>query len=274
MEKRNDGTVFVCHRWENRKFHSKATGSCLRHYNCGLIPFQRNRYATLETTMFSRLVLTIACLVSYSSYAQEGAQRPSWLPKTSPDTFDLGSVSIAKISADKKTVQFAQPQLDYVEQTKVVEITVMQPRTEQRQIKDGDKTRTVNVTLYDPVTVKETRSFMVRSPAGSKTFKVAMDKISAWDLTGKSIDATTLAARLQEPTYVLAREDEPKYFTAIDPYYLSVLRPSTIIIYFPVGSIPASGPPPAPAAPAAPFAPAAPRAPASPAPTVDPPPSR
>ena len=146
--------------------------------------------------------------------------------------------------------------------TREVQKTVMSTETRVRSVTSNGKTEEVPYTVQVPVTVVEQQTYNIRRPLGSERFEVGIDKIKAWDLAGKAIDGAELAAKLKAPASVIAKEDDPKNFKAIDPFYLSVLRPDTIMIYIPVGS---SGPPPAPAAPAA--AAPAPAAPA-PAPTV------
>jgi hypothetical protein len=180
------------------------------------------------------------------------------MPKSFPYSFDLGDVSVAKVSADNKTVQFARPNLEYVTATIEVQKTVMSTETRVRSVTSDGKTEEVPDTVQVPVTVVEQQTYNMRRPLGSERFEVGIDKIKAWDLAGKAIDGAELAAKLKAPASVISKEDDPKNFKAIDPFYLSVLRLETIMIYIPVGS---SRPPPAPAAPA----------PAAPAPTVGPP---
>lgn len=208
--------------------------------------------------MLNRFVFIIACFVALPSFAQEAAKQPSWMPKSFPYSFDLGDVSVAKISADNKTVQFARPKLEYVMGTREVQKTVMTTETKTRKVIVDGKEQRQDYTFQVPVTVAEQHTYNIRRPLGSERFEVGIDKIKAWDLAGKAIDGAELAAKLKAPASVIAKEDDPKNFKAIDPFYLSVLRPDTIMIYIPVGS---SGPPPAPAAPA----------PAAPTPTVGPP---
>lgn len=60
--------------------------------------------------MPNRVVLIIACIIALTSFAQQSLQQPSWMPKSGPESIDVFShISIAKISADKKTILFARP---------------------------------------------------------------------------------------------------------------------------------------------------------------------
>ena len=206
--------------------------------------------------MPNRLVLIIACLAAFPSLAQETTQKPSWLPKTFPDTFDLGSLGVAKLSADKETVQFSLPQLQGRMVEKVVEKTVMAIETRTRSVRVNGKSEDVLYNVQVPQTVTETRSHLLRIPVGIEKFEVALDRIHAWDLAGAEITEADLAVKLKSPAYLLAKEGDPKDFEAIDPFYRNVLRTGIIMIYIPVGS---AGPPPVPVTSAVP-----------PAPTVDP----
>jgi hypothetical protein len=209
--------------------------------------------------MPNRLVFIIACLVALPSFAQEAAKTPSWIPKSYPADFDFKNLSIARISADKKTVQFARPKIASEIRTRTVTKTVPRVETKTRQVSEGGQTRTEDFTVVVYDTVAEEQTFTVMVPKGSERFDVAVDKISATDLSGNAIDGTALATKLQKPAYVMAMEGS---FTGIDPFYLNLLRQDTIVIFVPQGSIPA----PALAAPAA----AAATVPAAPAPVRDP----
>lgn len=135
--------------------------------------------------MPNRFVLVVACLIALPSLAQEVAQKPSWLPKTFPDTFDLGELSIAKISADKKSVQFARPKFEYVMATREVQKTVLTQESRVRSVTFNGKTEEVPYTVQVPVTVVEQQTYNMRRPLGSERFDVGIDKIKAWDLAGK-----------------------------------------------------------------------------------------
>ncbi len=201
-----------------------------------------------------RLILIIACLVALPSFAQETPQQPSWMPKSFPDTFDFVNLSIARISTDGKSVQFARPKIQTVTKTRTVSKTVMQPVTKTKTVTDGGEEKTITYTEVVPYTVQEEQMYSVRFPADSFRFDVAIDKTSALDLAGNAIDGAALAARLQQPAYVLAIEGAASNYKPIDPYYLSVMRPDTMVMFIPFGTIPA--PKPVLAVPIAPAAPA------------------
>ncbi|MEZ6078022.1 MAG: hypothetical protein R3C56_20840 [Pirellulaceae bacterium] len=195
--------------------------------------------------MIHRFVLILMCVVAMPSVAQEAAQKPSWIPKSFPDSLDLASLSIAKIIADKKAVQIARPVLEITTKTKQVTRTVMQAETRTRQVGDMTEDYTVQV----PVVVVETIQYGERIPRGAERIDVPINKAEACDLAGNLIDATTLAARLQKPAYVLAIVGDLKTFQPIDPFYLNVLRPDTIVIFLPAPAPipdPAAGIPPTP----------------------------
>jgi hypothetical protein len=209
--------------------------------------------------MPNRLVVIIACLIALPSFAQQAPQTASWTPKSFPANFDFANLSIARMSADKKTVQFARPKIASEMRTRTVVKTVMQTVTKTRTVMVGGNEENQTYTEEVPVSVQEEQAYTVRFPSGSERFDVTIDKISAMDLSGTAIDGTALATKLQKPAYVMAMEGS---FTGIDPFYLNLLRQDTIVICVPQGSIPA------PVAPVrtAPVAPV----PAAPAPVRDP----
>ncbi len=221
--------------------------------------------------MPNRVVLIIACLIAFPAVAQQG-QRPSWLPKSVPEErdFAFANLSFAKISEDKKTVQFVRPALQYVDSVREVQKTVMTTQTRTKTVSEGGEEKTITYTIQVPQTTTEMQTYRVPVVASNfpERFNVAIEKISAWDLAGNAIDGATLATRLQKAAYVLAKEEDPKNFFPMDSFYASALRSDLIVIYLPSGTFPSPKPiaphtPPTPA----PFAPA-PSAP--PAPIVDP----
>jgi hypothetical protein len=215
--------------------------------------------------MVNRLAFCILCLVAMPSFAQQTEKTPSWLPKTFPGAFDFANLSISKISADGKTMQIARPKIQAETRTRTIAKTVFRKETRERTVSEGGEEKTVTYDVTVPMTVMEEQAYIVRFPSGSDRFEVAMDQVSALDLSGNPIDRNALASRLQKPAYVLAMEGNAKSFTAIDPFYLNVLRADTLVIFLPPGSIPAAPVPAAPV-PAAPV-PAAP-VPAAPIPAA------
>jgi hypothetical protein len=203
--------------------------------------------------MFNRLVLIIVGLIALPALSQEAAQTPSWMPKSFPAEFVLSDLSLARISADKKTVQIARPKFQTVTKTKTVVKQVFQLVTKTKTVEVGGKVETQAYTEQIPVNVEEEVTYNVSIPSGYDRFDVSIDKVKATDLTGKAIEVSALTSKLQKPTYVIAREGT---FDGIDPFYLNLLRQDAIVICVPRGSIPA----PAPVAPPAP----------APAPVIDP----
>jgi hypothetical protein len=200
--------------------------------------------------MPSRIVLIILCLIALPSFAQEAGKTPSWMPKSFPGTFDFANLSIARISADGKTVQVARPKIQNQTRTRTVNKTVIASETRTRTVSDGGVEKTETYQVEVPHTVSEEQMYNVRFPSGSDRFDVAMDKVRALDLSGNAIDGNALAARLRKPAYVLAMEGDAGNYTAIDPFYVNVLRPDTIVMFLPPSSIPAPAAPAAPAGPA------------------------
>jgi hypothetical protein len=182
------------------------------------------------------------------------------MPKTFPGSFDFANLSIAKISADGKTLQIARPKIQNETRMRGVTKTVMQKVSMTKTVSDGGVDKTEIYEESVPMTITEEQAYIVRVPSGFDRFDVAMDKVSAFNLLVNPIDRGALAARLQKPTYVLAMEGDVQ---AIDPFYVNALRADMLIIFLPPGTIPAPAPAPTAPAPTAP----APPAPPAPAPT-------
>ncbi len=226
----------------------------------------------MEKTMLSRFVFAIVCLTSTLGYAQQGGQRPAWLPKMVAQDRDFAFVdlSLAKISEDKKTVQIVRPSLSYVESTREVTKTVSTPKTATKTVIEGGQEKEVTYTEVVPETVIATQTYLEPVVASNvpERFNVAIEKLKAWELMGKPIDGTALATRLKQATYVLAKEEDPANFYPMDTFYANALRPDLIVIYVPRGTFPKGAPERFNAAVAAPAAPMPAMAPTPPAPTI------
>ena len=103
---------------------------------------------------------------------------------------------------------------------------------------DGTVTEEMYTVCVPRMETRE-RTYVASVPSDSARFDVAIDKISALDLGGNAIDGTALAARLHKPAYVLAMQGDATSYKPIDPFYLNVLRPETMVIFLPPGTIPA-----------------------------------
>ncbi len=212
--------------------------------------------------MLNRLLLMIACVVSLPCYAQEAAQKPNWLPKNGPDAVDLlGCVSIAKVSDDKKSIVFARPAYSKVMETRMVNKTTFVTEQRTRSVQSNGSTVEQTYAVQVPMSTTVDEPFEARVPQGVLRFSVALDKVNdwekvqAWDITGKEIENSALITRLAKPIHVVALERRQRGFTPIDPFYASILRPDTLVIYVPMGTIPVAATTPDPLVAPAPTAP-------------------
>lgn len=231
----------------------------------------------------NRLVLIIGLALPWAicCVAQERANTPPWLPSGSPDSVvDFSQICIAKLSQDEQSLLIAKPALNFENRTRTEQVTkyVTESRTRTKTTAGG-QTVTEEYQVAIPVTEQIEKSYTVRVPAGVTKFTLPIATVRAWELTGAPIDAGSLAERLSKPTYVIASENDPRAnFPGVEPFYASILRPDTIVIYVAPRALTVEAPLPpgfsAPSAPGvlqpAPGTPVPVPAPAAPAPVVDP----
>ncbi len=220
--------------------------------------------------MFRNLmVLSLVFLFPAQVPAQEETKAPSWVPKSGPHSvyIHLENVSIAKASQDGKAIHIAKPKFAAETRTRTVAKTVQKPEQRIKNVEKDGKVVEEAYTVLVPVSVQEEQQYVVNRPNGFGKFKISLEQVRAWDVSGKIIDADDLVKRLEDSTNVLAVEYNGD-FLPLDPFYQSVLRPDTIVIYAAVGTMQDKDAKPLPVAPAAPVAPfpAAPPAPPVPAP--------
>lgn len=220
--------------------------------------------------MFRNLmVLSLVFLFPAQILAQEETKAPSWVPKSGPHSIyiHLENVSIAKASQDGKAIHIAKPKFAAETHVRTVAKTVQKPEQRVRNVEKDGKVVEETYTVLVPVTLEEAQTYVVYKPMGFGKFKISLEQVRAWDVSGKIIDADDLVKRLENSTNVLAVEHYGD-FVPLDPFYRSVLRPDTIVIYAAVGTMQDKDAKPLPVAPAAPVAPvpAAPAAPPVPAP--------
>jgi hypothetical protein len=184
------------------------------------------------------LVLCV-CLTSNFVSAQSKPADDSWMPKTPPIEIDFGKLAFVKASSDKKGLTVLTPLYDAETRTRTVQLTKFVLETREREVKDGDQTKTVTYTVQVPVTVEEIQTYTVLIPRSSSKFAVPLSKVRAWDLSGKKMSQQHLLAAITNATKAFVSESHPSFeFEGYDEYFASVLNPETLVIFVEPGVLP------------------------------------
>ncbi len=108
-------------------------------------------------------------------------------------------------------------------------MTRMETRT--REITVDGKAVTQAYTVNVPYTETREFTYQVAVLQGEDKADIPVEKIRAWDLTGRVVDTATLAVKLVFPTHVMVIELDPnETYEALDPYYASVMKQDTLVL--------------------------------------------
>ena len=197
--------------------------------------------------MLKQFILLAACsMFAAQAESQHPGRLPSkWNPQSGPsDVISFDLLCLAKISKDGKSLQLRVPNYDVktVEQTFTVQVPFMEQRTRENLVNDQVNTEYYMVQRY--TTETRTKTVDVQVPTGPTLVTVPLKNIRAWDLTGKAIEPNALAFKLAIPIHVFAKQvSSDETFRPVDPYFLSVMRTETPVLYF---EVPDEHPVPAP----------------------------
>lgn len=201
------------------------------------------------------MAVGLALLMGICCVAQEGPSHYPWLPSGGPDrVLNFGDICIAKGSPDQHSLLIAKPVFQTETRTKVIYVTKYRTETRTREVvQPNGESVTQTYTVQVPYTEAVEQTYTVQVPFGATKFTVPMAMVRAWNLSGEPVDPASLARRLAKPTYVIASESDPSAsFRGVEPFYASVLRTDTIVIYVAPGALTVEAPeamhPPAPAA--------------------------
>ncbi len=182
-----------------------------------------------------RMALLLLLAMSSTVGAQQQASPNS---KTKPTVLlaphmSLANVKLVSLSEDNNSVIIVIPKSK--SETKIRQATV----TKFDQVK---RIRTIQVngmnvdqeyTVQVPYTQTVDQEYTVETLDTSTNIEVPLKKVRAWKLDGSRLSAEQLRSACSKPTHMIVAEvveNEP--FEKLNPFFASVLRPDTIVLFY------------------------------------------
>jgi hypothetical protein len=178
-----------------------------------------------------RLAFLVWMALAGTCLAQDSAaQKPTQLP---PPELSLSNVKLVKLSEDKKSLAVIAPKTRSETQTRLENKVEYLEETRTRVVTANGKQVAQDYVVKVPVSTMVEQTYTVEKLESSYQFDIPLEKLRAWRLDGTLLKAEQLQAACAKPVHMIVVETkEQTNFSKVDPFFASVLRPETIVVYY------------------------------------------